>query len=428
MQFTQHLQNYRYHGFLEWCMQTDWRRAVSSVAGLAILFASDGLMASYAHLQRCSLAELKLGGLAVVWDNVSAAGLSPVAIVDFAGKWDARDAERLRTQDIERCRFVPARLREDCRQASRASQAVNADLEAAADQVADDERPGAAAAASAAVAAHSQAQLKRIVRRGEPSVFSSWGRRLQWLKFYVLVQAHAALPGVPLLLADADVVWLRRDAPEHLAARCRAGIDLAFMRDGGDASYVGNANAGFILSCGTPAAVDFWRRIELAILGGAILGDAVLGSAVLGSRRGAIGHASRGAPSGAQHDASRGAPNGAQHDASRGAPNGAQHDASRGAPSGAQHDANSGAPSGAQHDASRGAPKGAQHDANGDARTAGHWDGVGGDDRLDEWATRTALFNSRMMALYQKDDPRHFPSSVNALPLNDQQVSATECH
>ena len=370
----------RYHGFLEWCMQTDWRRAVSSVAGLAILFASDGLMASYAHLQRCSLAELKLGGLAVVWDNVSAAGLSPVAIVDFAGKWAARDAERLRTQDIERCRFVPARLREDCRQASRASQAVNADLEAAADQVADDERPGAAAAASAAVAAHSQAQLKRIVRRGEPSVFSSWGRRLQWLKFYVLVQAHAALPGVPLLLADADVVWLRRDAPEHLAARCRAGIDLAFMRDGGDASYVGNANAGFILSCGTPAAVDFWRRIELAILGGAILGDAVLGSAVLGSRRGAIGHASRGAPNGAQHDASRGAPNGAQHD------------------------------------------------ANSDARTAGHWDGVGGDDRLDEWATRTALFNSRMMALYQKDDPRRFPSSVNALPLNDQQVSATECH
>jgi len=348
-------------------MQTDWRRAVSSVAGLAILFASDGLMASYAHLQRCSLAELKLGGLAVVWDNVSAAGLSPVAIVDFAGKWAARDAERLRTQDIERCRFVPARLREDCRQASRASQAVNADLEAAADQVADDERPGAAAAASAAVAAHSQAQLKRIVRRGEPSVFSAWGRRLQWLKFYVLVQAHAALPGVPLLLADADVVWLRRDAPEHLAARCRAGIDLAFMRDGGDASYVGNANAGFILSCGTPAAVDFWRRIELAILGGAILGDAVLGSAVLGSRRGAIGHASRGAP------------------------------------------------------------KGAQHDANGDARTAGHRDGVGGDDRLDEWATRTALFNSRMMALYQKDDPRRFPSSVNALPLNDQQVSATEC-
>ena len=370
----------QYHGFLEWCMQTDWRRAVSSVAGLAILFASDGLMASYAHLQRCSLAELKLGGLAVVWDNVSAAGLSPVAIVDFAGKWAARDAERLRTQDIERCRFVPARLREDCRQASRASQAVNADLEAAADQVADDERPGAAAAASAAVAAHSQAQLKRIVRRGEPSVFSSWGRRLQWLKFYVLVQAHAALPGVPLLLADADVVWLRRDAPEHLAARCRAGIDLAFMRDGGDASYVGNANAGFILSCGTPAAVDFWRRIELAILGGAILGDAVLGSAVLGSRRGAIGHASRGAPTGAQHDASRGAPNGAQHD------------------------------------------------ANSDARTAGHWDGVGGDDRLDEWATRTALFNSRMMALYQKDDPRRFPPSLNALPLNDQQVSATECH
>ena len=191
----------------------------------------------------------------------------------------------------------------------------------------------------------------------------------------MLVQAHAALPGVPLLLADADVVWLRRDAPEHLAARCRAGIDLAFMRDGGDASYVGNANAGFILSCGTPAAVDFWRRIELAILG-----DAVLGSAVLGSRRGAIGHASRGAPNGAQHDASRGAPNGAQHD------------------------------------------------ANSDARTAGHWDGVGGDDRLDEWATRTALFNSRMMALYQKDDPRRFPSSVNALPLNDQQVSATECH
>ena len=356
-------------------MQTDWRRAVSSVAGLAILFASDGLMASYAHLQRCSLAELKLGGLAVVWDNVSAAGLSPVAIVDFAGKWAARDAERLRTQDIERCRFVPARLREDCRQASRASQAVSADLEAAAD-----ERPGAAAAASATVAAHSQAQLKRIVRRGDPSVFSAWGRRLQWLKLYVLVQAHAALPGVPLLLADADVVWLRRDAPEHLAARCRAGIDLAFMRDGGDASYVGNANAGFILSCGTPAAVDFWRRIELAILGGAILGDAVLGSAVLGSRRGAIGHASRGAPNGAQHDASRGAPNGAQHD------------------------------------------------ANSDARTAGHWDGVGGDDRLDEWATRTALFNSRMMALYQKDDPRRFPSSVNALPLNDQQVSATECH
>ena len=154
-----------------------WRRAVSSVAGLAILFASDGLMASYAHLQRCSLAELKLGGLAVVWDNVSAAGLSPVAIVDFAGKWAARDAERLRTQDIERCRFVPARLREDCRQASRASQAVSADLEAAAD-----ERPGAAAAASATVAAHSQAQLKRIVRRGDPSVFSAWGRRLQWLQ------------------------------------------------------------------------------------------------------------------------------------------------------------------------------------------------------------------------------------------------------
>ena len=68
-----------------------------------------------------------------------------------------------------------------------------------------------------------------------------------------------------------------------------------------------------------------------------------------------------------------------------------------------------------------------QHDANSDARTAGHRDGVGGDDRLDEWATRTALFNSRMMALYQKDDPRRFPSSVNALPLNDQKESATEC-
>ena len=221
---------------------------------------------------------------------------------------------------------------------------------------------------------------------------------------------------MPLLLADADVVWLRRDAPEYLAARCRAGIDLAFMRDGGDASDGGNANAGFILSCGTPAAVDFWRRIELAILGGAVLGDAVLGGAVLGSSRGAIGHASSGAPKGAQHDASSGAPKDAQHDASSGAPNDAHHDAS------------SGAPKGAQHDASSGAPNDAQHDAHGDARTAGHGDGVGGDDRLDEWATRTAKFNSRMMALYQKDDPRRFPSSVNALPLNDQQVSATECH
>ena len=52
-------------------------------------------------------------------------------------------------------------------------------------------------------------------------VFHSAGRALQWLKFYLLHRVTAALAGtrVPVLVVDADILWLRPGAAA-LSAAC----------------------------------------------------------------------------------------------------------------------------------------------------------------------------------------------------------------
>ena len=116
-------------------------------------------------------------------------------------------------------------------------------------------------------------------------VFHSAGRALQWLKFYLLHRVTAALAGtrVPVLVVDADILWLRPGAAALSAAcaeqelephtpslqpcapslqpcalrlqpcvsRCaEEGLDVLAMVDGGrSGEYAASANAGAILPC-----------------------------------------------------------------------------------------------------------------------------------------------------------------------------------
>ena len=115
-------------------------------------------------------------------------------------------------------------------------------------------------------------------------VFHSAGRALQWLKFYLLHRVTTALAGtrVPVLVVDADILWLRPGAAALSAAcaeqelephtpslqpcapslqpcalrlqpcvsRCaEEGLDVLAMVDGGrSGEYAASANAGAILS------------------------------------------------------------------------------------------------------------------------------------------------------------------------------------
>ena len=58
-------------------------------------------------------------------------------------------------------------------------------------------------------------------------VFHHAGRALQWLKFYLLHRVSAALAGtrVPLLVVDADILWLRPGAAA-LSAACAGAPGL----------------------------------------------------------------------------------------------------------------------------------------------------------------------------------------------------------
>ena len=107
----------------------------------------------------------------------------------------------------------------------------------------------------------------KLGRKAHPyiptGVFHHAGRALQWLKFYLLHRVSAALAGtrVPLLVVDADILWLR-PAAAALSAACAGGpgLDVLAMADGGISSeYAASANAGAILSCDTSAARAFWR-------------------------------------------------------------------------------------------------------------------------------------------------------------------------
>lgn len=95
-----------------------------------------------------------------------------------------------------------------------------------------------------------------------PSVFGSRGRPMQYLKFWVTLLVTLLQIQVPLLLTDADVWWLDTAAMPLLLDHCRDGSSpdvLTMQEEGSD--YVGRANAGFILSCSTSRAGQFWRSV-----------------------------------------------------------------------------------------------------------------------------------------------------------------------
>ena len=93
-----------------------------------------------------------------------------------------------------------------------------------------------------------------LVSAREARPFGPAGRRLGWMRLYALARLGARLPGQPLVLADADVAWLRSDAPRLLLDTCAAGFDAAFVRDAPGWSHVGLASGGLVLSCGASAA------------------------------------------------------------------------------------------------------------------------------------------------------------------------------
>ena len=96
------------------------------------------------------------------------------------------------------------------------------------------------------------------------AVFTRRGRRLQWLKFAMLAEWSQQL-GRLLVLTDADVVWLNAPAAAKHLQRVCLDTDVAFMDNTRERSkgYMARANAGFIVSCGTERARNFWRWTAL---------------------------------------------------------------------------------------------------------------------------------------------------------------------
>jgi hypothetical protein len=100
------------------------------------------------------------------------------------------------------------------------------------------------------------ATLHAIEKRSKAAldIFTPRSRRLQWMKF--VVAADKARINEPFVVSNADVVWLR-DASSTLVRICASGVDVAALHN----DVHGNANAGFILSCGTWRAKVFWQGL-----------------------------------------------------------------------------------------------------------------------------------------------------------------------
>eukprot|EP00965_Chrysotila_dentata_P151851 5017486-Pleurochrysis_carterae.AAC.4 len=111
------------------------------------------------------------------------------------------------------------------------------------------------------------------------SVFKVEARMLQWLKIAILYEKTDSFNGATLL-SDADIIWLGNPLPE-LRAECLRGTDIAMMHNG-DSGYALLGNAGFILSCGTLRARNFWRRAAttMGITAATLQSDSALRQAV----------------------------------------------------------------------------------------------------------------------------------------------------
>jgi len=191
-----------------------------TASALQIFYATTNHTLPYARVQACSLTALDLRGTALAWDEPSYNALSPHAnLPDASGAWDAPPPWH---PHPKMCKVLAAHRQEECRRAARGT--GDAD--------------------------------------GAPlSAFGPAGRRLGWMRLYALARLGARLPGQPLVLADADVAWLRSDAPRPLLETCAAGFDAAFVRDAPSWSHVGLASGGLVLSCGTAAAARLWRDL-----------------------------------------------------------------------------------------------------------------------------------------------------------------------
>ena len=203
---------------------SDWRGALSAAVtdGVALVQLTSVHTLPFSLAQNCTAHHLALPSVAVAWDEPSLKALHhhnvSAILADVFGEWEKLDAPTpgLQLRDHESWRFGR--------------------------------------------------ETTKAKRDRQPlGVFGMAGRRLQWLKLYALDRIHALLPGQPVLVADADVLWLRPDAARLLRARCDAGVDAAFMADRPDASYLGCVNGGFLLSCGTPAAARLFRDFAEAV-------------------------------------------------------------------------------------------------------------------------------------------------------------------
>ena len=75
-------------------------------------------------------------------------------------------------------------------------------------------------------------------------------------------------PGTLLIMSDADVLWLRREAPDAILRECGSGADILAMDQGiNEGEYPARINAGFIVSCGSPRARAFWTSLAALRLG-----------------------------------------------------------------------------------------------------------------------------------------------------------------